>query len=134
MQRILIICIFLILATVSFASYVRYINSDGSYSSISSGTYEFFGAGNGSISIYQGPLYPNIYTQYSGGLWVAAANGDVPSNAFVDHYVNGLPIFLCRSLYNNTLYQGLLIPGEGCYLRLNYNNTVRVNVYDVLLR
>lgn len=137
MKKLLLTMIYffgLFFASSITASYVSYSVGNGGFNSESNYSVTYFGTGDGSFSYYSGPVFPPIdYNQWVYGLWVAAANGDVPQNALVHHYVNTRPIYSCRSLYNNHLIAGFLVPGEGCYLLIN-NNTIRTTVYDVLLR
>lgn len=76
------------------------------------------------------------------GKWVDAHDGELPDNAVPYTDANDLEsdsgestgnVFYCRGVYNNEIYDGILVPDEGCYVDDRVNAaTIRLQNYQVL--
>lgn len=76
------------------------------------------------------PTPPRNARQY----WISKQNGAVPDNALVLTVdMNGNKAYYCRTNYKDTIYQGVLVEGEGCYVKDNDAN-IRFDSYEVLVQ
>lgn len=66
------------------------------------------------------------------GIWVQTSEGSVPEGAIVYETRNNADTYYCRATYNNIVYYGVLIRGEGCYIQ-DGNATIRFTQYLALV-
>jgi hypothetical protein len=84
------------------------------------------------------PLQPNQQTP--DGVWVNAINGQVPPNAIAEqdsteenNNANNVSYY-CRAIYNEQIFYGELVPGDGCYVEDSaHQATIRLKDYQALV-
>ncbi len=76
---------------------------------------------------------PYYYPYAASQIWVNADEyGDIPPNAIAYQYVNGSTLYYCRIHIDTGIYEGVFVPGDGCYVQLD-DETVRFTNFEVLV-
>ena len=103
------------------------------------GYHEFHGSRQRQITIYiSGYPYaasyfdPYYYPYAASQIWVESQNGALPPNAIVYQTLNGTSTYYCRVYDSSNIYDGVLIPGDACYVQID-DQWIQYSDYQVLV-